>query len=478
MPQAAPRRARLYVRPTWGGTAGLKEVLAVMFPLVISNALNGLNLFLDRTFLAWYGPHEFAAAMQSGVTYWLVFSFFFAIVTYANTFVAQMHGAGIPRQIGGVIWQAIYLSVISGVVFAGIAALGYPLFRLIGHEGTLPRLEAEYFQVLAWGSIGGFLVNALYCFYAGRGQTGLVLFVTACVCLTNCALNVIMIFEPLWIFPDGIRGAAWATVLSQFVGVALYIAFMLARRIEYETTYALFSSWKLNTTLLKRVLRFAMPAGVHQTVEVLGFAVFLQVVGKFGFESQHATNMAMNINLLLFIPAVGLHIACSILAGQYCGAKNHDAVERLTFSAIAIVTAYMSVVICVYLFLPGPLLDLFRGGMDAHLWDKLFATAKTLLLVVAFYSLFDGVFLVYSGVLKGSGDTKFVMFMAMFFSIMVLTVPAVVLTMYRAQLVPRTGLLVAWGLCANYIVMLAFANLLRFRNGGWRSIDMIGDHSK
>jgi MATE family multidrug resistance protein len=100
--------------------------------------------------------------------------------------------------------------------------------------------------------------------------------------------------------------------------------------------------------------------------------------------------------------------------------------------------------------------------------------AKTLLLVVAFYSFFDGVFLVYSGVLKGAGDTKFVMFMAMFFSILVLTVPSVVLTLYRAQMVPRTGLLLAWGLCANYIVMLAFANLLRYRIGRWRGINMVG----
>lgn len=472
-PTTAPR-VRLFVRPTWDGPAGIREIAAVMLPLIVSNSLNSINLFLDRTFLAWYGEREFAAALQGGMTYWLCFSFFFAIVTYANTFVAQMHGAGIPRQIGAVIWQAIHLSVVAGGIFAALSPLGWPFFRWVGHEGNLPALEAEYFQILALGSIAGFLMNALYCFYAGRGKTGLVLFITLCVCLTNTALNGLFIFKPFWIIPTGIAGAAIATVLSQFVGVALYLAFMLARRGEYEREYALFSSWRFNPLLVQRVVRFALPAGVHQTLEVAGFTVFMLVTGVFGFEAQHASNMAMNINLLLFIPAVGLHIAVSILAGQYCGARDHAATERLTSTAALICSVYMLGVIFIYTLFPDPLIHVFRGGMEEEKWLRLEAMAKFLLFFVAFYSFFDGLFLVYSGVLKGAGDTRYVMFITMFFAILVLAIPCLIIASYAEALGPRVGLYLAWGLCAAQVVMLALANLMRFRGGQWRNINMVG----
>jgi MATE family multidrug resistance protein len=469
---AAP--ARLIFPLSWRGTGGIRELLMVTAPLMLSHAATSLNLFIDRTFLAWYSQEAFAAALQAGVMNWMVYGFFFSMVSYVSTFVAQVTGAGIERQAGPLTWQAVYLAVGSAVVFAGLGWLGWPLFRWIGHEGILPELEATYFEILCWGGVFGLVSAAIYGFFAGRGETGMVLFVTLCVCVLNMCLNALMIFEPLWIFPEGIAGAAWATVIAQALGLVIYIAFIAARRVEYESRFAMLSGWRYSRSMMKRLLQFAFPAGVHHTVEIGGFTVFLQIVGLFGLTAQVATNMAMNINLLLFIPAVGLHIAVSILVGQYCGAKDYESAARVTYHTAAITTIYMVAIILVYAVFPGPLLSLFRGGMPEAQWIPLLELAKVLLLVVAFYSLFDGFFLTYSGALKGAGDTRFVMVMALTVSTLALTIPCIILASMRHMMEPRIGLLVAWGLCANYIVTAALINMWRFRGGRWKAINMVG----
>jgi MATE family multidrug resistance protein len=447
-----------------------------MLPLVVSQAVTGVNLFLDRFLLAWYSADDFAAALQSGIAFWMAATLFLQTVMFATTFVAQYLGAGAERQIGRAVWTAVHLSLIAGVCMLAIAPLGYPVFRWIGHVEPLPELEGLYFFLLTSTGVTALVNGALSCFFSGLGRTGVVLVVSVCSCLLNACLNCWMIFSPIWIFPEGIAGAAWATIISQAFSAVFYALLMLARYREYEERYALFSSWRWSGSFTQRMLRFALPSGIHQTIDMVGFTTFLQIVGLFGFQAQHASNMAMNINLLLFIPAIGLHIALTILAGQFCGAKDYGAVQKLTASGALICLVYMSVVMVVYVVLPDPLLELFRGNMPEERWQELLVLARTLLLFVAFYSLFDALFLVYSAVLKGAGDTKFVMWLSMFFSTLVLTVPCIVLAMNRELVAPRTGLLLAWTFCANYIIALALMNMLRYRSGAWQRIQMVGDH--
>lgn len=465
--------------PKLRGRDGLRNILTVGIPLIFSNAVVALNLFLDRTFLAWHSPDAFAASMQGGILTWMVLTVFLFTIGYATTFVAQYMGAGREERIGAVLWQAIYLSLISGVVLFLIAPLGWPFFRFVSHDEPLPELEAVYFQIVTAGGIFFLVQNALLAFYQGRGMTNLVLFVTAATCLLNICLNVWLIFEPFWIFPDGIGGAAWATVLAWFAGTGL-VLLLLVVHPGIESKYRFFSSWRLDPSLLRRILRFGFPSGLHGLVETSGFTIFLMVVGVFGYQAQFASNMAMNVNMLLFIPSVGMHIAAVILAGQLCGAKDIIGNERMVFTILLLCGVYSLVVCFFYVFTPDFFLVWFRGNLGEAEWIELTRISRLLLIVVAFYTMFDAVGLVYSGALKGAGDTKWVMWAGLCISMFILAIPSAVLVMLFHRGVfadPFHAMMIAWGLCGLYIMTLGMTYLFRYRYGYWREIDVIEHQS-
>lgn len=469
----------MFVPPRMEGRDGLRNVLAVGFPLILSNAVVALNLFLDRTFLAWHSADAFTASMQGGILTWMVLTVFLFTIGYATTFVAQYLGAGRLERIGAVIWQAIYLSLAGGVLLVLIAPLGWPLFRWIGHDEPLPELEAFYFQIVTAGGIFFLLQNALLAFYQGMGRTKLVLFVTAATCLINICLNVWLIFTPVWIFPDGIGGAAWATVLAWAAGTLIVLALLVAHP-NVEKKYRLFSAWRYDGGLVRRILKFGFPSGLHGLVETSGFTIFLMVVGVFGYQAQFASNMAMNVNMLLFIPSVGMHIAAIILAGQLCGAKDILGAERMVFTVLMLCGLYSLAVCFLYIFTPDFFLVWFRGNMPEAEWQEMMHVARMLLIVVAVYTLFDAVGLVYSGALKGAGDTKWVMWAGLCISTFTLAIPSAVLIMlFRADFFadPRHAMMIAWALCCLYIVSLGTVYLLRFHNGHWRTIDVIEHQS-
>lgn len=468
----APTPARIFYRPNWSGADGIRRLLIIAVPLILSNAVHAINIFFDRTFLAWYSKDCFTAALQGGMLHWTLLNLPFQTVIYSSTFVAQFIGAKQDRQVGPMVWQAIYTALIGGAIMALVAPLGYPLFRWIGHVRDVPRFEAEYFLVLSLGSVVFLLNNALYGFFAGQGRTNLVLFVNACSCLLNICLNTWFIFTPTWIIPMGMMGAAWATVISAFAGFLMFALLILADRSN-EARFLIVSGFRFSKGLFRRLLRFGFPAGVHGLIDMMGFTAFMMVVGVFGYEAQIASNMAMNINLLLFIPAVGLSAAVQILAGNFCGARDHASVERLTSNALILCSIYMTVVIVLYVFYPHYLLHAFRGGMPEAEWARFFNLARILLIVVAVYSVFDALVLTYSGALRGAGDTKFVMWASVVFSQVLLTGPCVALAIFRDALGPTLGLYLAWAFCSIYIVFLGLVNMLRFRFGRWKTIVMV-----
>lgn len=467
------RRARLFLRPQWRGEEGVRNLLSVAIPLVMAHAVLSVNMFFDRTLLAWFSADAFTAALQAGVVQWMLLTLFHQTVLYASTFVAQYKGARESRMFGPVVWQAIYFALLGGAAVASISWIGYPLFRWIGHAGELPLLEAQYFQVLTWGGVSILLHTALFSFYMGRGRTWLILFVNGATCLLNICLNIWMIFEPIWIFPDGIRGAAWATNLANMIGFFIFVALILAEK-NSEARFAILSGWRFNKALFKRLMQFGLPAGVHGMVDALGFTMFLLVVGVFGFQAQHATNMAVNVNLLLFIPPFGLMVAMQVLAGELCGGGRPDGVERLAAGGAVITLTYMSLVIGAYLFLPEVLVGWFRGGMAEAEWREAMKLARTLLMIVAAYSLFDALMLIYSGLLRGAGDTKFVMWASVIFSQTLMVWPCIALALLRDQFAnPLTGMYATWGFVTAHIVFLGTVNVVRFWSGHWRHIQMI-----
>lgn len=469
-------RARLIRRPRLSGPDGLRNILLVGFPLILSQVVFSLNMFIDRVLLSWYSPDAFAAALQGGILAWNLITLFFFIVGYAATFVAQYFGADREHRIGAVIWQALYLALLGGLLTAAVAPLGGPLFRWIGHDEPLPALEAAYFHILAAGGVVFFLHHALSCFYQGLGKTWLILFVSTATCVVNVSLNAWMIFTPTWIFPEGIEGAAWATVLASGAGFLMFAVF-LAVVPGSESRYQLWSSWRFEPGLFRRILRFGFPSGIHGLIETSGFTIFLLIVGVFGYTAQFATNMAMNVNMLLFIPSVGLHITATILAGQLCGARDYPAAERMVCSVYLLCGLYTAVVCALYVLTPDIFLDWFQGRLSGEEWLALKETARILLLFVAFYTVFDSVALIYSGALKGAGDTRWVMWAGLAISIGVLMVPSAVLLLQKDNIPAETGMYIAWVLCSLYIMTLGTVYLLRYRFGHWKTIQVIEEQT-
>ncbi len=454
------------LKKRWNAEGGYRELLRLAFPLILGTSSFTIQQVVDRIFLAWFSPEATAAALPAGLMNYTLISVATGTAAYVSTFVAQYTGAGQERRIGPVVWQGIYFSFAAGVVMMIFYPLAAPGFRLAGHAAEVQAMETTYFRTLLWGTFPAVASNALSGFFSGRGKTWTVMWVTAAATGFNIVFDYLLIFGKAGFPVLGIFGAAVATVLSQAVSLFAYAALMSKR--GYEERFRVLGGRRFDGALFARLIRFGFPSGMHFFLDMIGFALFLMVVGRYGTVPLAATNVAFNINNFAFMPMIGFGLAASIFVGRKLGENNPETAEYGTWSAAHLTFVYMAVVAALYVALPGVFLAPYLARADAVEFGPIAALAGHLLRFVAVYSLFDTMNIIFASAVKGAGDTRFVMRVSVALSWFVLLLPS-----YIGLKTGLAGLDGLWTIVTVYICTTGIVFLLRFMRGKWKTMRVI-----
>ncbi len=463
-PQAvSPRPSVTSVREP----GGYREVLGLAMPLVASTASVTVMLFVDRMFLSWYGQASVAASVPGGATYWTIICLFLGIAEYVNTIVAQHFGAGDVRACMRAVWQGVIFSAMSmPLILLGIP-VGCAILSWGGHDPEVLSLEKDYFTLLMLGGVMVPLNAALSSFFSGRGETSAVMWGNLLGSLARIGADYVLIFGKLG-FPElGIRGAGIATIIAGFVPT-LYWGYLL-RAPELRRVYGTWAECRWDRRLFGMLLRYGLPSGVHFFLEVGSFTAFVLLVGRLGEQDLALTNIVFSIELLSFLPMIGMSIATATLVGRYIGEERTDLAEKSAYSAFRLTFVYSGMMSLLFVLIPGAFLELFRTGSgltgnDAAMMHR----GAALLRLVALYTLFDCVYVVFAGALRGAGDTRFVMWAQIVVG-WFLFVPPVYVAVEKLH----AGLYGAWCCLLGYAICLGVVYWLRFRSGVWKSIKML-----
>jgi MATE family multidrug resistance protein len=454
-------------RSWWGRPSGGREVLRVAAPMVVSSLSWTIMTFFDRMFLNWVSGEAMDASFTSSVAWFLFLALPLGICAYANTFVAQYDGAGRQDRIGVVVWQAVWLGGGLGLLSLLLIPLAPALFKFAGHTGENAAQEISYFQIICLCGPGLLIAEASKTFYSGRGQTWVVMVVDALTAAVELVLNYAWIFGHFG-FPEwGLAGAAWSTVVGMWLKAAVYVALPLQRK--YREPFGTASGIRWDSELMRRILYFGWPSGFQILLDVTGFTVFIFVLSGLGEVAKQASSLAFSISSLAFMPIFGLHIAVSVLVGERLGENRDDLAEQATWTTMQIAWVYMAIISLMYALLPELFLFGFYGELGTLTVEQTAVRelAATLLLFVAAYNLLDATQMIYVGVLKGAGDTQFLLKVSLVLAALLGSFSYLSVEVWKLNVFGCWTLIVCWCLIA------AVTYLVRFRQGKWRSMRVI-----
>jgi MATE family multidrug resistance protein len=449
---------------------------------MLSTGMFSITLFVDRLFLYMYSDSAAAAAMSAGTLFWSVTCLPVGICGYTSTFVAQYLGVKRLDRAVHVVWQSILLALAIVPWLALLGFFSYRIFRWSGHSHELAQFEYEFFFWLVPGAAATIVSSALVGLFAGSGKPIVLLYCDATATAINVVLDYCLIFGN-WGFPSwGVAGAAIASSIALTIKLAMMLFFtwrylqagrfgswpvMAEANRDTKSTDSLatrlFPLLSLDTSLMKRLVRFGWPAGVSVVAEAWSFTIIMMIVGKLGEKQAAATTLALGVNVLAFIPLVGLGIAVGVLVGKYLVQNQVSTAKRVVESALIIGTVYSAFFVIFYGGFPDLVMNVYALGNDPERFEAMRPELRPLLAFIAAYCVFDAFQVIFSGALKGAGDTHFVLLghATAGFG----TVGVAVLCHW---LFGWDGLFYWWSVVTIWIVLLAILFTARYLQGGWQ----------
>ncbi|MFL5330412.1 MAG: MATE family efflux transporter [Gemmataceae bacterium] len=442
-------------------SGGLREVLHLAWPLVLTNGCWTIQIFIDRVFLAHHSQTAMAATLPSVLLFWAFLNLFFHTAGYVATFVAQYSGAGRPHRIGPAVGQALYFSIGSSVLFFALVPFVDQIVGLGGHSSELQAEEAIFLRCLCFGALPELIKATTFGFFNGLGQSRTVLAISITAMLVNAGLDYCWIGGhcgfPAW----GIAGAGWATVAASSVSALLGFTLLLRRRYRLEC--ATDRLWQFDLALFRRLLLFGLPNGLFIAIETAAFSAFILIVGRMGQAELAASNMAFTLNMVAFLPTIGIGQAVEVLVGRHLGENRSDLAANRTWIGFGLGWTFMVCFAAVIVFVPDIALAPFATTEN----QSELSITRVILRFIAFYSLFDSANVIFSNALRGAGDTKFVTKVMSALPWLGMVLPSALVLRYGY------GLYWAWAAATFYICFLALIFFARFRHGAWKSMRVI-----
>lgn len=265
----------------------------------------------------------------------------------------------------------------------------------------------------------------------------------------------------------GIRGAGIATVCSWTLIAVLYCVLIFNRK--NNRLYAVFSNWAFDAELTLRILRTGVPAALQFAMDVFAFTFFIFMVGRLGKAELAASNIAFSIESIAFMPAFGFSIGLSTLVGQALGRNDVPGAIRYTRQTIVILLSYILLLDLLFFLAPHWVIKIFATaeGTGAS-YQQMMDQGIILIRIMAIFISFDALYFIFIGVLKGAGDTRFIMW-----SIGIATLAVMIFPIAIGVRLLGWGIYACWAILTLYVLCLCSVTFLRYRQGKWKHIRVI-----
>ena len=267
------------------------------------------------------------------------------------TLSAQYIGAGRPDMVNHVAAQTMMMVSLTSVV---LGAAGYVLAPcLLDLLEVAPDVYAGalgFMRVSFVGIIFVFLYGMFQALMRGVGETRTPLMIVFGTVVLNFLLDPLFIFGLGPLPPQGVMGAALATLATQGLAAMLGIAIFLRGRHGIQLSWR---SFLPDPAYIKRAFFLGLPGSIELSTRGLGPMLLSFLVAGFGTVTLAGYGVGTNILQFVTIPAMGMSQAVSTLVSQNMGAGNVQRASRVTFLGASSSFAILTIVgLMAYIFAP------------------------------------------------------------------------------------------------------------------------------
>ena len=385
-------------------TAGSIPRLLISFaiPLLIGNLFQQLYNTVDSIVVGNYvGKEALAAVGCTGPVINALVSVFIGLSTGSTVVIAQYFGAKDFEKLSQAVHTTILLTLATCVLLTVVGVLATPaMLRMMQTPEDVFDQAAEYLRIFFCGITGVHLYNSCAAILRAVGDSTRPLYLLIFCTLTNTVLDVLF----TGFLGMGIAGAAWATVISQFLSAILVMRLLLRTDADYKVEL---SKLHIDLPILRKICLIGIPSAVQMGITSLSNVFVQSYVNRFESTILAGWTAYNRVDSFAMLPMMSLSTSITTFIGQNLGAGNLDRAKKAVRIGVVMGLVSMTILLTPLMLFAPQLTRLFNSDSEVVRYGSWFIRV-----ISPFYLAF-AINQVYLGALRGAGNTRSSMFICL-----------------------------------------------------------------
>jgi len=338
-----------------------KQIIKIALPISLAVLVPQVNFITNNIFLGHYSQHALAVASITGV-YYLIFAMIgFGFNNGLQTLIARRAGENRPEEIGKMFGQAIFLTLIIAAIGIILTwTLSSLILKEVLHDQNVARDAISFLHIRIWGLPFLYIYQMRNALLVGTNNSRFLVSGTLAETIANVFFDYAFIFGHFGFPAMGLNGAAYASIIAEFIGMFVIYAVIHYKGITRQ--FALFQHFRWDNKNAKLILSISLPLVFQLAISIVSWEFFFILIEHHGQTALAVSNVMRNVFGLVGCITWAMAATTSAMVSNIIGQGKKDKVYELIWRIIKISTGMsLTYAIIINLF-PRALLSIY--GQD------------------------------------------------------------------------------------------------------------------
>ncbi len=344
-----------------------KLLKAFAIPCIISLVVNALYNMVDQIFIGWgvgYLGNGATNVIFPITVLCLAFSLMFGDGTsaYLSLKLGEKNKKDAQKGVANGVIASVIISIILGIL---VLVFLPQLITIFGGTDNLRSYAMDYGYIIAIGIPFMMIGTTLNSIIRADGSPKYAMTSMIIGAVLNTILDPISIF----VFNMGIKGAAIATIISQFVSFLINIMYLK----KFKSIEITKESFKPSLKVMKNVGMLGISSFITQIAVVIIITVQNTLYNMYGTSSKFGTEIpitvhgiVMKVNMILTSIIIGIAAGSQPIVGYNYGAKKYDRVKQTLKMVMLLSVCVSAVSFVLFQTIPETLISIFGSGDELY----------------------------------------------------------------------------------------------------------------
>lgn len=350
-------------------------LMSMAIPPMASMLIQSLYNIVDSMFVAQVSENALTAVSLAFPIQSLMIALSVGIGVGVNSYIARKLGEHDQKEANSTILHGALIALVAYIITVGIGLLGIPaFFHMFTDDPVIFADACSYTYIVVIFSFTSYFHILIEKVFQSTGKMIFPMAIQAIGAIVNIILDPIMIFGLLGLPAMGVKGAAIATIIGQFIAMALSVYILLKRDHDVKVDVA---NFKFRAYTIKQILTVGIPNAMMNALGSFLVMGLNSILVNFSNTAVSVYGVYYKLQTFVFMPASGLTQGAMPIMGFNFGAGNRERLLSSLKVSILVTFVIMACGMGLFMIFPEQLLRMFNAS------DEMMSMGVTALRIIS-----------------------------------------------------------------------------------------------